>query len=250
MIENLQKSNTLVREAAEIALFSFFTQPKWFEFFDTSVVSQILLPIIGAAFVANATLQWVNFAQQEVKTKEQFIGASIATVQATLIATAIIGKVAVGAFAAGPFLFLAGLGIGILHNLALTGVNFAKGFKAEKGSDLRSHHLQAAIRNLVTIATLALVIATISTVMIVPAGPAVMLGLATTTVVLTALNFLWNTLSKDAKNPIKQAIGIKPKISQSKLAKMHGMFEKNDSTEPLLTPLIPIEESNTIKKQA
>jgi len=67
IIDIIQKSAVLLKEAAEMVLFSFMTHHSWFEFFDTSVLPNIILPIIAVTIAIGAAIQWVKCKRQLIR---------------------------------------------------------------------------------------------------------------------------------------------------------------------------------------
>lgn len=216
---NVQTAAMATKEGVEVGLFSFFTKMETFAWFTSHVLRFIFFPLIGLVFLTNAIIESYKLYKANNKNAESVAsmvaaygvaGLAIASITGTLLAS--VGVLATE-FVLGPFLFIGALGTGFLHQFGMGIINTIRFFQAPKGSEERQGYKQAIFQNAYHMLLLGAVATMITLLMISPAGPAVLAGVAGTAVALTAINFAWKLIPQGLKNNIKSFFGFaKPTI--------------------------------------
>lgn len=207
------------KEVTEVGLFSFFAKMKTFAWFGSHVLRFIFFPLIGLVFLTNAIIESYKLYKAKNQNAESVASMITAYAVAGLAITSITGTLlaSVGVIAAefvlGPFLFVGALATAFLHQLGMGIINTIRFFMAPQGSEERQGFKQAIFNNGYNMLLLAAVTSMITVLMISPAGPAVLAGLAGTAIALTAINFIWKVMPSTLKNGIKDFFGFaKPTI--------------------------------------
>lgn len=229
-VQALKNMNHGIKEGQESILFTLFTNRIWFEGFNASPLHYLFMPILGLTFFINAALDWYQFKKAVNKNLELLWLAVASTLSATGAMTAITGTLighAIGfSFLAGPYFFIAAVGIGLLTQSALFFLNGYRAYLAPKHSEYRSHHLQAMISNALTMLTLAAIVASVVVVLIVPGGPAISAAIAGTAVALTLINLGWRALPQDTKDWFKVILGFAKPTEMISVAPVASLGER------------------------
>lgn len=255
--ELAQKLTLAAKESSEVALFSFFSKLQSFLWFTTHALRFVLFPIIGVTFLVNAIIEGYKLKKAKNKNVESVFGFISTVASAALAIASITGTVLAGAgviaaeFVAGPFLFVAALSVGITFQLGMLLINSIRALNAPSNSIERKAFIQSSLNNLFNAVLLGLIAATVISVMISPAGPAVLAALAITAATLTAVNLVWRILPHEWKLGIKSFLGLaKPKLDLSNIVTQKhsnalidgahveptpGIFEKKDEIKPSYT---------------
>ncbi len=186
MTANIQFFNAKLNQSCDIGLFSFLRSRQQFEHFCKSTGHNVLFPLIGISYLIQAGLDLHKLYHASERDFTLYANAATSSIGAVLSNTAIIGSLAAGsAFAAGPFLFVAALGLSAANQAIQFGSNMIKAFKSDNKKERNAYLLKAG-KNLFQFILLSFVTALIITAMITPAAPAVVAALAFTAIGLTS----------------------------------------------------------------
>ena len=233
--KNVRNITLGVKETGESGLFTIFSNRAWLQAFNSSPYHFMLMPIMGLTFIINALIDWHQLKKAANKNFLVLLGVGASTLSAMAANASIIGTLTADflgvSFAAGPWLFIAAISIGIATNALLLGLNIYQAANAPENSSERSHHTQAAINNVFTMLTLTAIMATISVVLISPIGTIAAAAIASTAVALTVANLAWRLIPHDTKLSLKAFFGFKKPINEFEIQESANKVLDNQATE-------------------
>jgi uncharacterized membrane protein YidH (DUF202 family) len=202
----------IIKEGFESVLFTLFANKPWFLKFDMHPAHFAFMPVIGLTFVINAIIDWYNFKKAANKNFEVTIVAIASTLSAIGAVTAISGTLTsqlLGtSFALGPWFFIGALSVGALTNILFLGLNAYRAYNSPENSKQRMHYLQAMASNVISLALITAITASVALVMILPGGPLITAAFATIAVGLTLASLTWRLMPNQWKQGIKHYFGF------------------------------------------
>lgn len=215
-------------------MFTAFSNPAWFNWFKFSPISILNKASLGIVTIVLACMQCYFFYQAVNKNFEAWSNTLSAVVGTGLTSVATFGEMfatALGlSFAAGIWIFLAGLMVSMVNQLIELGINLHRSLEAPKGSSQRKHYQQAAIQHAFNAMHIALTITSLACLMLLPVNPVLVTGFCLAVVSFGVLNVAWRMGPKGAKEQLKQGVGLTKPIHEPSFA-----FKKPHHSNPLFT---------------
>jgi hypothetical protein len=208
----LRDAAVLMRELLQSFMFSVMSNRSWFELYNASLISFVNKGLLGFISILLALIQLYFFYYAPNKNIDGWINVTGALTGTFLtnIATygAILSTLLNFAFAASIWLFIAGLAVGIVNQLAMLSVNLYRSYTAASGSEQRRHYQQAALYQGFIMMQLVLTIAALVFTIIIPINPILITIFCLAVVGLTVCHIAWRFGPDNARQKIKQTIGL------------------------------------------
>ena len=241
------------KEFLQMTLFSGISNSHWIMAFNASPLSLLVKGFLGISLVLLALLQALQFILAANKNLDGLLGALSSLTSSVLsnvsLYSGILGRIFGFTFAAGPWFFVAGISIGLLYQLTMTGLNLYRAFSADPGSAQRMHYVQASLNNGFNILQMCIMLPAVILVMIAPVSPVAAGIFCLLVVVLVAINCTWRLAPVDKKEQLKNTLGLgkpdesnnlvettpSPSMTSIKVSENHcpGLFSTSDYTANL-----------------
>lgn len=221
------KSIMRIKDVYEAGLFAIMANKDIFTIFNGSPLYFAMLPILGVLSTITGLIKGYELVRAANKNFDQWFAFIASMLSAVLTSVSLYGAVIASyyefSFALGPWFFLASVGVGFVHQLAMLGLNSYRAYEASNNLRQRMHYVQAAISNLFALGLLSAVAGAVTFVLLTPIAPVVGSIFAITAIGMTALNILWSII------PISWRRGIKSGVY---LGKAELVLEINEHENP------------------
>lgn len=206
-----------LRDLLQSTLFAAMSNHNWLNWFKLSPLSILNKASLGLVSIVLAGFQCYFFYQAVNKNFEAWLNTLSAVIGTGLTSIASYGELIAASlgigFAAGIWIFLAGLTVNWLNQMLDLGINLYRAFEA-KGSAQRQHYLQAAIQHGFNATYLALTITALVCTFLLAVNPVIVTGFCLGVVGFGLLNIAWRIGSNAVKEQLKQGIGLS-KVEQT-----------------------------------
>ena len=217
ILGNLSKLVLFVKDTLTMLLFLEMSNLQWLTSFNTSPVGLVIQPILATSMLAMSAIQIYQLYKEKNRSADSWINTVGGTLVSVLSNISIYGGIltvwAGASFAAGPWLFLAATGVGLIQQAILSGLNAHRAWHSPEHSAQKKHHQQAMIHHGIIALLCAISVVALTFVMLTPAAP--LAGTIASLLVMGTVGALliWRHLPHDYKLKIKDLFGMsKPRL--------------------------------------
>ncbi|MBA2650537.1 MAG: hypothetical protein H0U75_13275 [Legionella sp.] len=243
-----------LRDLLLATMFSAFSNTTWLNLFKNSPISLINKASLGIVTLILASLQCYYFYHAVNKNFEGWFNTISTIISTGLTSLATYGELLAGllgfGFAAGIWIFIAGLAVGMVNQLVEAGLNLHRSKQALHGSAQSKHYLQAAIFHGLNASSLGITITALIVSFIIPVAPLVVTFICLSVVGFGLANIAWRFGSEGTKDRIKQGMGLaKPTHEITLRQELKKFPENNPSLQTIALDSEATEKSNLKKQQ-
>lgn len=207
-----------IKDLHEMALFTIMSNEGVFYVFTGTPLYYVMMPMIGILLTVSSLVKGYELSKAKNKRLDPWLDFIASALTATLASISLYGSVVATYlglnFALGPWFFLAGIGVSLIHQLTMTGLNVFRACQFVKGSIPRMHYVQASFNNVFNLGLLTAISGAVLFIMISPIAPAIGSACALTAVAINGLNVLWRMMPYNWKRGIKEFLGLgKPQLN-------------------------------------
>jgi hypothetical protein len=209
-----KKGVSYIKDLHEMALFAIMSNEEFFFIFNGTPLYFVMLPMIGLLFTAQLMMKGYELSKANNKNLDQWLGFIVSALSASLASISLYGSVVATYlglnFVLGPWFFLASIGVALVHQLTMIGLNLYRAYESLSGSSQRMHYVQASLNNVFHVTLISAVAGAVIFVMLTPIAPMIGSVCALTAVALTGVNILWKILTPQWRRAIKNHLELEP----------------------------------------
>lgn len=238
ILDIIQKAVLYLKEMLEFGLYGVMADSRLLALFNSSPLFYVMFPLMGFLLGISALINGYRLFRSSNKNFDKWFECMITGICAVLANTSLLGTIIASAlgstFIMGPWLFLGGILLAMVHQVLMATLNTYRAFESPEGSNQRKHYIQAALYHVFISGLLLAISGAVVFALIFPAAlPALATVFAVTAALLIAVNALWRMTPYKWKLAIKGCFALgKTQLEDAQLSDSYAnLKQKKDSRE-------------------
>lgn len=217
-----KKAILYVKEVQDLGLFAAMANSQIYQLLIASSLYFVMLPFLGLLMTVLTLIDAYRLAKasnQNFDKWSSFIISSICTVCASVSLYGTAASLIWGfSFAAGPWLFLSSLLVGLSQQLFMLGLSVYRAYESARDPVQRLHYIQAVWQHAFITGLVIAITGAVVFLLLTPAAPLIGSISACTAIALTGMNMLWRVIPYHWKQAIKGQLNLgKPQVTEQPL---------------------------------